>query len=59
VAQGVITQAEGERLQAARDAVKLVIEVDDFSPEELSPLARKSDNVHQFFQDLGEQRAAS
>jgi acyl-CoA dehydrogenase len=39
--------------------VKLVIEVDDFSPEELSPLARKSDNVHQFFQDLGEQRAAS
>ncbi len=59
VAEGVITQAEGERLQAARDAVKLVIEVDDFSPEELSPLARKSDNVHQFFQDLGEQRAAS
>jgi acyl-CoA dehydrogenase len=59
VAQGVITQAEGERLQAARDAVKLVIEVDDFSPEELSPLARKSDNVHQFFQDLGEQSAAS
>ncbi|QUS38332.1 acyl-CoA dehydrogenase [Tardiphaga alba] len=59
VAQGVITQAEGERLEAARDAVKLVIEVDDFSPEDLSPLARKSDNVHQFFQDLGEQRAAS
>lgn len=59
VAQGVITQAEGERLQAAREAVKLVIEVDDFAPEELSPLARKSDNVHQFFQDLGEQRAAS
>jgi acyl-CoA dehydrogenase len=59
VAQGVITQAEGERLEAAREAVKLVIEVDDFAPEDLSPLARKSDNVHQFFQELGEQRAAS
>ncbi len=59
VAQGVITQGEGERLEAAREAVKLVIEVDDFAPEDLSPLARKSDNVHQFFQDLGEQRAAS
>lgn len=59
VAQGVITQAEGERLEAAREAVKLVIEVDDFAPEDLSPLAKKSDNVHQFFQELGEQRAAS
>ncbi|UGV28163.1 acyl-CoA dehydrogenase [Rhodopseudomonas boonkerdii] len=59
VAQGVITQAEGERLEAAREAVKLVIEVDDFAPGDLSPLAAKSDNVHQFFQDLGEQRAAS
>lgn len=59
VTQGVITQAEGERLEAAREAVKLVIEVDDFAPEDLSPLAKKSDNVHQFFQELGEQRAAS
>ena len=59
VAQGVITQAEGERLEAAREAAKLVIEVDDFAPEDLSPLAKKSDNVHQFFQELGDQRAAS
>jgi acyl-CoA dehydrogenase len=59
VAQGVITQAEGERLEAAREAVKLVIEVDDFAPGDLSPLAAKSDNVHQFFQELGDQRAAS
>jgi acyl-CoA dehydrogenase len=59
VAQGVITQAEGEKLAAAQEAVKLVIEVDHFAPEDLSPLAAKSGNVHQFFQDLGEQRAAS
>jgi acyl-CoA dehydrogenase len=59
VAQGVITQAEGERLEAAREAARLVIEVDDFAPEDLSPLAKKSDNVHQFFQELGDQRAAS
>ncbi|SEI17013.1 acyl-CoA dehydrogenase [Tardiphaga sp. OK245] len=59
VTQGVITQAEGEKLAAAQEAVKLVIEVDHFAPEELSPGYKKSDNVHQFFQELGEQRAAS
>jgi acyl-CoA dehydrogenase len=36
-----------------------VIEVDDFAPEALSPIYRKAADVHQFFQELGEQRAAS
>ncbi|TPQ37426.1 acyl-CoA dehydrogenase [Bradyrhizobium guangdongense] len=59
VARGVITQTEGEKLAVARDAVKKVIEVDDFAPEALSPIYKKSADVHQFFQELGEQRAAS
>jgi acyl-CoA dehydrogenase len=58
VKRGVITQAEGEKLQAAHEAVAKVIEVDDFAPEDLSPIYKKP-NVRQFFQDLGEQRAAS
>ncbi|MCK1711645.1 MULTISPECIES: acyl-CoA dehydrogenase [unclassified Bradyrhizobium] len=59
VAKGVITQAEGEQLAAAREAVTKVIEVDDFAPEALSPIYKKTAGVHQFFQELGEQRAAS
>jgi len=59
VAKGVITQAEGEQLAAAREAVTKVIEVDDFAPEALSPIYKKTGDVHQFFQELGEQRAAS
>ncbi|MBB4379792.1 acyl-CoA dehydrogenase [Bradyrhizobium sp. Rc3b] len=59
VAKGVITQAEGEQLAAAHEAVTKVIEVDDFAPEALSPIYKKTVNVHQFFQELGEQRAAS
>ncbi|MCK1719125.1 acyl-CoA dehydrogenase [Bradyrhizobium sp. 141] len=59
VSKGVITQAEGEQLAAAHQAVTEVIEVDDFAPEALSPIYRKSGDVHQFFQELGEQRAAS
>ncbi|GLR97251.1 MULTISPECIES: acyl-CoA dehydrogenase [Bradyrhizobium] len=59
VAKGVITQAEGEQLAVAREAVTKVIEVDDFAPEALSPIYKKTANVHQFFQELGEQRAAS
>jgi acyl-CoA dehydrogenase len=59
VKKGVITQAEGEKLAAAHDAVMKVIEVDDFAPEALSPIYKKSADVHQFFQELGEQRAAS
>ena len=59
VKQGVITQAEGEQLEAARAAAMAVIEVDDFAPDELSPPRRKPAEVHQFFQTLGEQRAAS
>src|SRR6187399_1287447 len=59
VRKGVITQADGEKLQAAHEAVAKVIEVDDFAPEALSPIYRKAADVHQFFQELGEQRAAS
>jgi acyl-CoA dehydrogenase len=59
VTKGVITQAEGEQLAAAREAVTKVIEVDDFVPEALSPIYKKTGDVHQFFQELGEQRAAS
>jgi acyl-CoA dehydrogenase len=59
VKKGVITQSEGERLAAAREAVAKVIEVDDFAPETLSPIYKKTADVHQFFQELGEQRAAS
>ena len=59
VTKGVITQAEGEQLAAAHEAVTKVIEVDDFAPEVLSPIYKKTADVHQFFQELGEQRAAS
>src|SRR5205814_1711405 len=50
VKKGVITQADGEKLQAAHEAVAKVIEVDDFAPEALSPIYRKGADVHQFFQ---------
>jgi acyl-CoA dehydrogenase len=59
VKRGVITQAEGQQMAAAHEAVAKVIEVDDFPPEALSPIYRKTADVHQFFQELGEQRAAS
>ncbi|MGX1347014.1 acyl-CoA dehydrogenase [Bradyrhizobium elkanii] len=59
VKKGVITEADGEKLAAAHAAVAKVIEVDDFAPEALSPIYKKSADVHQFFQELGEQRAAS
>jgi acyl-CoA dehydrogenase len=59
VKKGVITQSEADRLAAAHEAVAKVIEVDDFAPETLSPIYRKTPDVHQFFQELGEQRAAS
>ena len=57
--RGVITQAEAGQLAAAHEAVAKVIEVDDFAPEALSPIYKKGADVHQFFQELGEQRAAS
>jgi acyl-CoA dehydrogenase len=57
--RGVITQADADQLAAAQEAVAKVIEVDDFAPEALSPIYRKGADVHQFFQELGEQRAAS
>src|SRR6202040_1975403 len=59
VKKGVITQAEGDQLAAAHEAVSKVIEVDDFAPEALSPIYKKPADVHQFFQELGETRAAS
>jgi len=58
VKQGVITRAEAEQLAAAHAAVARVIEVDDFAPEALSPIYKKSADVHQFFQELGSTRAA-
>jgi acyl-CoA dehydrogenase len=59
VKKGVITQSEGEKLAVAHEAVAKVIEVDDFAPGVLSPIYKKPAEVHQFFQELGEQRAAS
>ena len=59
VKKGIITQSEADRLAAAHAAVAKVIEVDDFAPEALSPIYKKPADVHQFFQELGEQRAAS
>jgi acyl-CoA dehydrogenase len=59
VKRGVITQAEGEQIASVQEVVAKVIEVDDFPPEALSPIYRKAADVHQFFQELGEQRAAS
>jgi acyl-CoA dehydrogenase len=59
VKKGVITQAEGEQIAAAHEAVAKVIEVDDFAPEALSPIYKKPADVHQFPQGLGETRAAS
>jgi len=58
VAKGVITESEADRLAEAQAAVAKVIEVDDFAPEALSPIYKKSADVHQFFQELDEQRAA-
>jgi acyl-CoA dehydrogenase len=59
VKKGVINQTEGDQIAAAHDAAVKVIEVDDFAPEALSPIYNKPAEVHQFFQELGEQRAAS
>jgi acyl-CoA dehydrogenase len=59
VTKGVITQAEGDQLAAAHEAVAKVIEVDDFAPEALSPIYKKPADVHQFFQELGDTRVAS
>ena len=59
VKKGVVNQAEGEQLAAAHEAVAKVIEVDDFPPEALSPIYKKPADVHQFFGEIGEQRAAS
>ncbi len=55
VKKGVITAEEGEKLKAAHDAVALVIEVDDFAPEALSPIYHKRSETKQTTPD----RAAS
>jgi acyl-CoA dehydrogenase len=47
------------RLGTAYDAVGKVIEFDDLAPEAISPIYKKPADVHQFFQGLGEQKAAS
>jgi acyl-CoA dehydrogenase len=57
VKQGVITQVEAEQYKAAHEAVVRVIEVDDFSPEALSPIYKKPAGVHQVVQELSETRA--
>ena len=59
VSKGIITQKDGDQLAAAHEAVAKVIEVDDFAPEALSSIYKKPAEVHQFFQELGETRAAS
>jgi len=59
VKKRVITKVEGDQIAAAHEAVAKVIEVDDFAPEALSPIYKKPADVHQFFQGLGEARAAS
>jgi acyl-CoA dehydrogenase len=59
IGKGVITQAEGDQLAHAHEAVAKVIEVDDFAPEALSPIYKKPAEVHQFSRELGETRAAS
>jgi acyl-CoA dehydrogenase len=55
----VMSDTEREALEAGDVWVAKVIEVDDFAPEALSPIYRKPAEVHQFLQELGEQRAAS
>ncbi len=55
---GVITQDEAERLAAAHEAVAKVIEVDDFAPDAISPIYSKPADVHKFFQEISEKRAA-
>jgi acyl-CoA dehydrogenase len=55
VKKGVITADEAMKLKAAHDAVALVIEVDDFAPEALSPIYRK----HSDFKQTSPDRAAS
>jgi acyl-CoA dehydrogenase len=55
---GVITQDEADRLAAAHEAVAKVIEVDDFAPDAISPIYSKPADVHKFFQEVSEKRAA-
>ena len=56
VQKGVITQAEGDQLAAAHEAVAKVIEVDDFAPDALSPIYKKPGDVHQFLKSLVNKR---
>jgi acyl-CoA dehydrogenase len=58
VKQGVVTPVEAEQLKTAHEAVARVIEVDDFAPEDLSPIYKKPVGVHEVLQEPGETRAA-
>ena len=53
--KGVITADEGAKMKAAHEAVALVVEVDDFAPEALSPIYKKHTEQKQASPD----RAAS
>ena len=55
VKKGAITADEGAKLKAAHDAVALVIAVDDFAPEALSPIYKERPDLKQTSPD----RAAS
>ena len=59
VSKGVITQAEGDQLAAAHEAVAKVIEVDDFAPEALSPIYKKPPRCISSSRNWVRQRAAS
>ena len=60
VKKGVITADEGDRLKVAHDAVALVIEVDDFAPDALSPIyRRKQDPKQSDIRQTSPDRAAS
>ena len=58
VNQGFDPPVEREQRKPAQESVARVIEVDDFAPEDLSPIYKKPVGVHQFLQELGETRAA-
>ena len=57
VRRGIITEAEGERLRIAEEAVAKVVEVDDFAAEQLSKVDHKGLSRDELF--AREVRAAS
>jgi acyl-CoA dehydrogenase len=57
VKRSVITQVEADQLRTVQEAVARAVEVDDFAPEALSPIAKKHAGV-QILQERNEARAA-